>query len=128
MILYSVKNSNIFKSMILAMMTALLAVPSMACTNFLFAKGATKDGSTMITYAADSHTRYGQLRYCPAADHQPGEMLKIYDYGSLKYLLDIEQPAHTYNVVGFINEYQLAIGETTWGGRAELEKGNRVLV
>ena len=111
--------------MILAMMTALLAVPSMACTNFLFAKGATKDGSTMITYAADSHTRYGQLRYCPAADHQPGEMLKIYDYGSLKYLLDIEQPAHTYNVVGFINEYQLAIGETTWGGRAELEKGNK---
>ena len=78
----------------------------------------------MITYAADSHTRYGELRYCPAADHQPDEMLRIYDYGSRKYLLSIPQPAHTYNVVGFINEHQLAIGETTWGGRAELEHGN----
>lgn len=97
-----------------------------ACTNFLFSRGATVDGSTMITYAADSHTRYGQLRYHPASDHQPGEMLKIYDYGSLKFLLEIPQPAHTYNVVGFINEYQLAIGETTWGGRHELENGNSV--
>ena len=95
-----------------------------ACTNFLFSKGSTTDGSTFITYAADSHTRYGQLRYSPAADHRPGEMLDIYDYGSLKYLLSIPQPAHTYNVVGFINEHQLAIGETTWGGRKELENGN----
>lgn len=95
-----------------------------ACTNFLCTKGASADGSTMITYAADSHTRYGQLRYHRASDHQPGEMLRIYDYGSLKYLLSIPQPAHTYNVVGFINEHQLAIGETTWGGRTELEKGN----
>lgn len=96
-----------------------------ACTNFLLSRGSTLDGSTMITYAADSHTRYGQLRHCPAADHQPGEMLKIYDYGSQKYLMSIPQPAHTYNVVGFINEHQLAIGETTWGGRAELEHGNK---
>ena len=102
-----------------------LASQGWACTNFLFTKGSTSDGSTMITYAADSHIRYGQLRYCPAADHQPGEMLDIYDYGNLKYLLSIPQPAHTYNVVGFINEHQLAIGETTWGGRAELEHGNK---
>lgn len=95
-----------------------------ACTNFLFSKGSTTDGSTIITYAADSHTRYGQLRYHPATDHQPGELLKIYDYGSLKYHLAIPQPSHTYNVVGFINEHQLAIGETTWGGRKELENGN----
>lgn len=101
-----------------------LLVPSWGCTNFLFSKGSTTDGSTMITYAADSHTRYGELRYCPAADHHPDEMLRIYDYGSRKYLLSIPQPAHTYNVVGFINEHQLAIGETTWGGRAELEHGN----
>ncbi|MCQ2296517.1 MAG: C69 family dipeptidase [Bacteroidales bacterium] len=103
----------------------LLTPSSEACTNFLFTKGSTTDGSTMITYAADSHTRYGQLRHSPASDHQPGEMLDIYDYGSLKYLLSIPQPAHTYNVVGFINEHQLAIGETTWGGRAELEHGNK---
>lgn len=106
------------------MMLGLFSLRSSACTNFLFSKGSTTDGSTMITYAADSHTRYGQLRYHPATDHQPGEMLRIYDYGSLKYLLSIPQPAHTYNVVGFINEHQLAIGETTWGGRAELEHGN----
>ncbi|MCQ2295477.1 MAG: C69 family dipeptidase [Bacteroidales bacterium] len=97
-----------------------------ACTNFLLSKSSTADGSTMITYAADSHTRYGQLRYSPAADHQPGEMLNLYDYGSLKFRLAIPQPAHTYNVVGFINEHQLAIGETTWGGRAELEHGNNI--
>lgn len=109
---------------VLAMMLGLFSLRSSACTNFLFSKGSTTDGSTMITYAADSHTRYGQLRYHPATDHQPGEMLRIYDYGSLKYLLSIPQPAHTYNVVGFINEHQLAIGETTWGGRAELEHGN----
>ncbi|MCQ2260756.1 MAG: C69 family dipeptidase [Bacteroidales bacterium] len=103
----------------------LLTPSSKACTNFLFSKGSTVDGSTMITYAADSHVRYGQLRHSPASDHEPGEMLDIYDYGSLKYLLSIPQPAHTYNVVGFINEHQLAIGETTWGGRAELEHGNK---
>ena len=107
------------------LLVALQAPAGRACTNFLFSKGSTADGSTMITYAADSHTRYGQLRYSPAADHRPGEMLDIYDYGSLKYLLSIPQPAHTYNVVGFINEHQLAIGETTWGGRAELEHGNK---
>ena len=78
----------------------------------------------MITYAADSHVRYGQLRFHPATDHQPGEMLKVYDYGSLKFRIEIPQPAHTYSVVGFINEFQLAIGETTFGGRAELEHGN----
>lgn len=109
---------------LLALILSFTGFRSVACTNFLVSKGASVDGSTIITYAADSHTRYGQLRYHPATDHQPGEMLRIYDYGSLRYLLSIPQPAHTYNVVGFINEHQLAIGETTWGGRAELEHGN----
>ena len=119
---------NMKKAILITALLALVGLQtprSWACTNFLFSKGSTTDGSTMITYAADSHTRYGQLRHCPAANHEPGEMLDIYDYGSLKYLLSIPQPAHTYNVVGFINEHQLAIGETTWGGRAELEHGNK---
>ena len=103
-----------------------VGVPAMACTNLIVSKGASADGSTFITYAADSHTRYGQLRYCPAADHEPGEMLKIYNYGSMKFQIEVAQPAHTYQVVGFINEHQLAIGETTWGGRAELEHGSGV--
>ena len=99
------------------------ALPALACTNLIVSKGATTDGSTFITYAADSHTRYGQLRYCPAADHPEGATLKLYNYGSLKFQIEIPQPAHTYQVVGFINEHQLAIGETTWGGREELAHG-----
>ena len=101
-----------------------VATAAPACTNLLVSKGASSDGSTFITYAADSHTRYGQLRYCPAADHQPGDMLRLYNYGSLRFQIEIPQPAHTYQVVGFINEHQLAIGETTWGGIAPLDKGN----
>ncbi|MBQ7711854.1 MAG: C69 family dipeptidase [Bacteroidales bacterium] len=99
---------------------------SRACTNFIVSRGASTDGSTFITYAADSHTRYGQLRYCPAADHHPGETLRLYNYGNLKFQIEIAQPAHTYQVVGFINEHQLAIGETTWGGRSELAHGSGV--
>lgn len=95
-----------------------------ACTNFICNRGASADGSTMITYAADSHTRYGQLRYHKGGDHQPGEMVRLYNYGSLKFQIEIPQVAHTYNVVGFINECQLAIGETTWGGIKPLDKGN----
>ena len=95
-----------------------------ACTNFLLTRGSTSDGSTMITYAADSHTRYGQLRFHPGGTHQPGEMLSLYNYGSLKHQIDIPQAARTYRVVGFINEHQFAMGETTWGGIAPISKGN----
>ena len=110
------------KKLIIILLLA-VATAAPACTNLIVSKGASTDGSTFITYAADSHTRYGQLRYCAAADHQPGEMLRLYNYGSLKFQIEIPQPAHTYQVVGFINEHQLAIGETTWGGRKELEHG-----
>ncbi len=95
-----------------------------ACTNFICSRSASADGSTMITYAADSHVRYGQLRYHRGGDHQPGETVRLYNYGSLKFQIEIPQAAHTYHVVGFINECQLAIGETTWGGIGPLDKGN----
>ena len=110
------------KTLIIALLA--IAAQGLACTNLIVSRGATTDGSTFITYAADSHTRYGQLRYCPAADHRAGETLKLYNYGSQKFQLEIAQPAHTYQVVGFINEHQLAIGETTWGGISPLDKGN----
>ncbi len=109
---------------LLLLLALAVAGRAVACTNLIVSKGASTDGSTFITYAADSHTRYGQLRYCAAADHQPGEMLRLYNYGSLRHQIDIPQPAHTYQVVGFINEHQLAIGETTWGGISPLDKGN----
>ncbi|MBC8491606.1 MAG: C69 family dipeptidase [Candidatus Marinimicrobia bacterium] len=91
-----------------------------ACTNFLISKGASKDGSTMITFAADSHVLYGELYFTPAADHLPGEMLDIYEWDTGKYLGQIKQVPHTYSVVGNMNEHQISIGETTWGGRSEL--------
>ena len=93
---------------------------SNGCTNFLVSKGASIDGSTMITYAADSHTLYGELYFQPAADHPAGAMRKIYEWDTGKYLGEIPQPAHTYSVIGNMNEFQLAISETTFGGRQEL--------
>ena len=91
-----------------------------ACTNFLFTKGATKDGSTMITYAADSHTLYGELYYRKAATYPAGTMFQVIDWDSGTPLIMIPQVAQTYSVVGNMNEHQLAIGETTYGGREEL--------
>ena len=112
------------KHPLLTFLLLMISAAAPACTNLLVSRGASSDGSTFITYAADSHTRYGELRYCPAADHAPGEMLHLYNYGSRKYQIAIPQPTHTYQVVGFINEHQLAMGETTWGGRKELEHGS----
>ncbi len=98
-----------------------------ACTNFLITRGASKDGSTMITYAADSHVLYGELYHTAAADHQPGEMLDIYEWDSGKFLGQIKQIAHTYAVVGNMNEHQVSIGETTWGGREELKDPQAIM-
>jgi dipeptidase len=93
---------------------------SKGCTNFLITAGASVDGSTMITYAADAHTLYGELYYQPAMDYPEGAMRDIYEWDTGKYLGQIPQPRHTYSVVGNMNEHQLAIGETTFGGRSEL--------
>ncbi len=94
---------------------------SKACTNFLVTKGASADGSTMISYAADSHLLYGELYHWPAMDWAPGTMLDIYEWDTGKFLGQIPQVAHTYSVIGNINEFQVAIGETTYGGRKELK-------
>ena len=75
----------------------------------------------MISYAADSHIRYGELYYIPGGVQPAGSTYKIYDRGTRKYLGEIPQPALTYTVVGFMNEHQVAIGETTFGGVAGLE-------
>lgn len=93
---------------------------SNGCTNFLITKGASIDGSTMITYAADSHTLYGELYFQPAQDYPAGAMRDIYEWDTGMFLGQIPQPAHTFSVIGNMNEFQLAIGETTYGGRSEL--------
>ncbi len=95
---------------------------SFGCTNFLVTKGASVDGSTMITYSADSHTLYGELYFQPAKDYPAGAMRDIYEWDTGKFLGRIPQVAHTFSVVGNMNEFQVAIGETTYGGREELAK------
>ena len=110
--------------MILALCGAWVA--GMACTNFLVGKDASVDGSTMVSYAADSYALYGFLHHSPAADYAEGAVREVKDWDTGKPLCTIPQVAHTYNVVGNMNEHQLTIGETTWGGRPELEVGEGI--
>ena len=91
-----------------------------ACTNFLVTKGASTDGSTFISYAADSHVLYGELYHWPAATWPEGAMLDVYEWDTGKFLGQIPQARETYNVTGNMNEHQVTIGETTYGGRSEL--------
>ena len=101
----------------------LLAIsrPTFACTNFLVGRNASTDGSVFISYSADSYGMYGRLKHWPAGRHAAGEMIEIRDGDTNKYLSHIPQAAETYSVVGQINEHQVAITETTFGGRPELE-------
>lgn len=108
------------KKYVLTLLLLTAGVAVYACTSLLAARKATTDGSTIITYAADSHTLYGTLQFLPAADYPAGTMLEIRDCDSNKPLGLIPQVAHTYKVVGFMNEHQLSITETTFGGRPEL--------
>lgn len=105
---------------ILLLICASISFRTLACTNFLFTKSTTKDGSTAITYAADSHVLYGELYHWPAANWPAGSYVDIYEWDTGKFLGKIPQVGHTYNVIGNMNEHQLAIGETTYGGRSEL--------
>ena len=91
-----------------------------ACTSLIAAKGATADGSVMVTYAADSHNLYGELYNQPAADHPAGTMRKIVEWDTGKPLGEIPEVPHTYATIGNMNEHGLAIAESTWGGREEL--------
>ncbi len=99
----------------------LLVGNNFACTNFIITSGASADGSNMITYAADSQHMYGELYYFPSRDFPEGALLKVFEWDTGKYLGAIKQVLHTYSVVGNMNEYQLAIGETTYTGRKELQ-------
>ena len=96
------------------------AAGAMACTNFIVGKKASADGSVICSYNADSYGAFMYLYHYPAGKHQPGEMRKIYEWDTNKYLGEIPEAAETYNVIGNINEWQVTIGETTFGGREEM--------
>ncbi len=114
------KNNKIKLTALLMAVVMCFANYSFACTNFLITKGASKDGSTMVTYAADSHTLYGELYYNRAAQYPEGTMIQVIDWDSGKPLIQIPQIANTYTTVGNMNQWGLAIAETTYGGREEL--------
>ncbi|HCE57089.1 MAG TPA: dipeptidase [Prolixibacteraceae bacterium] len=113
------KLKNIFL-LTFSLIIAINTNKSVACTNFLVTKGASADGSTMISYAADSHIRYGELYYSPSRHWPAGSLVTIYDRSTAKPLGQILQVEYTYQTIGFMNEHQLAIGESTFGGRPEL--------
>ena len=108
------------KNIFICLFALLISAPTFACTNLLVAKGASIDGSTMVTYSADSYSLYGELYHWPAATYPAGAMLDVTEWDTGKYLGKIPQVRQTYNVIGNMNEYQLCIGETTFGGRKEL--------
>ena len=91
-----------------------------ACTNFIVTKGASTDGSAMVSYAADSHALYGALYHTPGGKFRAGAMLPVYEWDTGRYLTDIPQAGETYSTVGNMNEHSLIITETTFGGREEL--------
>ncbi|MBR2064450.1 MAG: C69 family dipeptidase [Bacteroidales bacterium] len=105
----------------------MVSTESQACTNVLVTKGASTDGSNMVSYAADSHQLYGELYFAPAGIWNLGDMRKINEWDTGKYLGMIPQVARTYQRVGNMNEHQLIIAETTYGGRHELEDPNGVM-
>jgi len=117
------ENLNMKKSHLLIFTLLLLVVTpntGSTCTNLLITNGASKDGSVMVTYSADSHQLYGELYFTKGANFAPGTMMKIYEWDSGKYLGDIPQALKTYNTVGNMNENQVIITETTFGGLEQL--------
>ena len=100
---------------------------SKACTNIIVTRGASADNSTLVSYAADSHVLYGELYFHPAAVWKTGSMLEVIDWDSYRPMGSIPQVARTYKTVGNMNEYQLIIGETTWGGRRELHNPEGIM-
>ncbi len=112
---------------ILVGIISFIPLQNKACTNFVITKGATKDGSTMITYSADSHVLYGELYHWKAGKHKAGTMLDVIEWDTGKFLGKIKQAPVTYNVIGNMNEFQVAITETTFGGREELQNKKGII-
>ena len=112
--------NKIFASALMAVAMMGCVSETEACSNFIVGKKASVDGSVMCSYSADDYGMFHYLCHYPAAKHAKGEMRKIYDWDSNKYHGEIPEAAETYNVIGNINEWQVTIGETTYGGREEM--------
>lgn len=108
------------KLMTAVMLLTAFVANSWACTNFIVGKKASADGSVMVSYSADSYGLFGFLCHYPAAEHPAGTMRDIHEWDTGKYLGQIKEARQTYNVIGNMNEFQVTIGETTFGGRPEL--------
>lgn len=116
-----------FKGFIISLVLIIIFESVYACTNLIVTRGASADGSTMITYSADSYGAYGELYHFPAAVYPDGTMLDVYEWDTGKFLGKIKQALQTYNVVGNMNEHQVVIGETTFGGREELSGSKGIM-
>ena len=112
---------NSLLKVLVATAALLRSMEARPCTNIIISRGASQDGSVLVSYAADSHTLYGELYYKPARDWKSGTSIQIYDWDTNKPLGIIDQVPHTFQTVGNMNEFQVIITETTWGGRPELE-------
>ena len=112
--------NKIFASVLMAVAMLGSVSEAEACSNFIVGKKASVDGSVMCSYSADDYGMFQYLCHYPAAKHAKGEMRKIFDWDSNKYHGEIPEAAETYNVIGNINEWQVTIGETTYGGREEM--------
>lgn len=121
------KLRNILLSSFAVLMCSITANRADACTNVIVTKGASADGSCMVSYAADSHWLYGELYFKPQADWKVTDKLRVYDWDSGQYLGLIDQVEHTYKTVGNMNEHQLIIAETTFGGRHGLNDPNGIM-
>ena len=112
--------NKIFASAMMAVAMMGCVSEAEACSNFIVGKKASVDGSVMCSYSADDYGMFQNLCHYPAAKHAKGEMRKIYDWDTNKYHGEIPEAAQTYSVIGNINEWQVTIAETTYGGREEM--------
>ncbi|MDR2809757.1 MAG: C69 family dipeptidase [Tannerellaceae bacterium] len=119
------KNKWIIMAALAALQTG--SMESIACTDLLVGKKASADGSVIISYAADSHNLYGELYHWPAAIRPKGAMLEVKEWDTGKPLGKIPQVEQTYSVIGNMNEYQVAITESTWGGHRELRDSTGIM-
>ena len=114
------QNKTLRTLLLLTLTAPMIGLQALACTNLIVGKKASKDGSVIVTYSCDDYGAYGFMNFLPGGKHAKGTMRPLYHYESNNYLGEIPEAEETYTVVGLMNEHQLTIHETTFGGREEL--------